>query len=242
MAKDQQRFKRSEKKYRIDERQYRALLSLIGDKVEYDQYGKYKICNLYFDTLDYQLIRDSLEKPIYKEKLRLRSYGTPTAESKVFLEIKKKYKGTVYKRRISLPYGEAFDYCLGRRKLSGEGVQGQIAGEIDWMMKRYQLYPMVYLSYDRMALRAMEDPELRITFDTNIRWRRERLDLAEGDFGYVKLPEGQYIMEIKIAGAMPLWLCDALDQLQIYPASYSKYGTVYREELMFERGELRYAQ
>lgn len=224
----QNNFKRYEKKYLIDENQYRELIALIYCKLEYDKYKKYKICNIYFDTPQFDLIRESIEKPIYKEKLRLRSYGTPGPADFVFLEIKKKFDGIVYKRRISLPYSQALDYCIN-------GIlpeqQGQITNEIDWLMSKHQIYPMVYLSYDRLAMRGIEDPQLRITFDSNILWRVNQLDLAKGDFGHVKMPSGQYIMEIKTCGAMPLWLASALNSLAIYPRSFSKYGTIYKEEL-----------
>lgn len=224
----QNNFKRYEKKYLIDEKQYRDLIALIYCKLEYDRYKKYKICNIYFDTPQFDLIRESIEKPLYREKLRLRSYGTPDPEDFVFLEIKKKFDGIVYKRRISLPYRQAVDYCING---SLPETHNQITNEIDWLMSKYQLYPMLYLSYDRLAMRGIEDQDLRITFDSNIIWRINQLDMTKGDFGNVKMPSGQYIMEIKTGGAMPLWLSSALNELAIYPKSFSKYGTIYKEEL-----------
>ncbi|SCJ82535.1 VTC domain [uncultured Eubacterium sp.] len=224
----QNNFKRYEKKYLINEKQYRDLIALIYCKLEYDRYKKYKICNIYFDTPQFDLIRESIEKPIYKEKLRLRSYGTPDPEDFVYLEIKKKFDGIVYKRRISLPYCEAVDYCVNGNL---PAQRNQITNEIDWLMSKYQLYPMLYLSYDRLAMRGMEDPGLRITFDSNILWRVNQLDMTKGDFGQVKMPAEQYIMEIKSGDAMPLWLSSALNRLEIYPKSFSKYGTIYKEEL-----------
>jgi len=98
-------------------------------------------------------------------------------------------------------------------------------------MTRYDLCPMVYLSYDRIAMKGIDDPNLRITFDSNIRWRAEQLDLSKGDFGSLKVADNQYIMEIKTCGGMPIWLSDALNSLRIYPKSYSKYGTIYKEDL-----------
>ncbi len=224
----QQFFNRCEKKYLIDETQYRELIGKIYSRLEYDNYKKYRICNIYFDTLQYDLIRASVEKPLYKEKFRLRSYGTPAVSDTVFLEIKKKYDGIVYKRRLALPYGDAIDFCTGVRFPE---EKSQVLSEIQWMMKRYELYPMLYLSYDRLAMRGAEDPGLRITFDTNIVWRNRELDLTKGDYGILKVPEGQYIMEIKTLGAMPLWLAEALTVLRIYPASFSKYGKIYQDEL-----------
>ena len=68
-------FERYEKKYFLSPEQQRQLLQAIGSHVKMDFYGRYTISNLYYDTPDWRLIRTSLEKPIYKEKLRVRSYG-----------------------------------------------------------------------------------------------------------------------------------------------------------------------
>ncbi|MGN0659447.1 MAG: polyphosphate polymerase domain-containing protein [Emergencia sp.] len=224
MDRYQNNFKRYEKKYIIDEEQYRQLMAMIYCRLKYDRYRRYRICNIYFDTPDYELIRTSLDKPLYKEKLRLRSYGTPQREDNVFLEIKKKYRGVVYKRRISLPYEQAAAWCLEGKEPEREG---QIERELKWFMDRYSLIPRLYLSYDRLAMTGLDDDSLRITFDTNLVWRTTELSLTAGDFGTVSFPEGRYIMEIKVPYAMPLWLTSALSQLKIYPVSYSKYGSVY---------------
>ena len=120
------------------------------------------------------------------------------------------------------------DYCVNGNL---PAQRNQITNEIDWLMSKYQLYPMLYLSYDRLAMRGIEDPRLRITFDSNILWRVNQLDMTKGDFGQVKMPAEQYIMEIKSGDSMPLWLSSALNRLEIYPKSFSKYGTIYKEEL-----------
>ena len=236
MGNYQYNFHRQEKKYLLDEETYRQLMAMIYDKLEYDKYRKYKICNIYFDTPEFDLIRNSISKPLYKEKLRLRSYGVPEEDSIVHLEIKKKYDGVVYKRRISLPYKEAIDYCIHGKK---PDMDSQVFREIDWFLQRYDLYPMIYLSYDRLAMRGIQETDLRITFDHNLLWRVNQLDLTKGSFGKTRLGENQYIMEIKTDGAMPLWLTKALNSLHIYPQSFSKYGTIYQEELTKNNEELR---
>lgn len=228
MSSYQYNFHRQEKKYLLDEVQYRQLMAMIWDQLEYDQYRKYKICNVYFDTPTFDLIRNSISKPLYKEKLRLRSYGVPDADSIVYLEIKKKFDGTVYKRRISLPYQEAMDYCIKGKK---PDMNNQVFREIDWFLQRYDLNPMIYLSYDRLAMKGKKDDTLRITFDHNLLWRVNQLDLTAGSFGKVKFGEYEYIMEIKTNGAMPIWLSHALGSKGIYPQSFSKYGRIYQEEL-----------
>jgi len=225
-------FERHEKKYRLSEEQYLALRKRLEEHMRPDPYGRHTICSLYFDTPDFLLIRRSLSKPKYKEKLRLRSYGLPGPETTVYLELKKKLDGVTYKRRAAMPYAQAQGYLL-----RGETPeqQGQILREIDWFRDFYKPVPRVLLFYERIALYGLEDPALRITFDTDIRWRMERFDLTEGDDGRPLLQPGERLMEIKVAGALPFWLARMLSELKIYPTSFSKYGNVYREYLKEEQ-------
>ena len=223
-------FKRLEKKYLISAEQYQGLLTLLGEHIVPDKYGKSTINNIYFDTPSYQLIRASIEKPtVYKEKLRIRSYGVPSPDSYVFVELKKKYKGIVYKRRVDMTYDEAIRYLYMHQPPPSPS---QVTAEIDSFIRFYKgLRPAVSLFYDRMAYYSKDDPELRLTFDTNIRFRNRELDISRGDYGTVILDESQYILEIKCIDSMPLWLTHALDRLKIYPSSYSKYGTAYKQML-----------
>lgn len=228
MAKDNFIFKRVEKKYLLTDELKDALLSRISPMLIPDSYGRSTISSLYLDTPDFRIIRASIEAKLgghaYKEKLRLRTYGTPQDETKVFLEIKKKYKGVVYKRRISLKHAAAMEYILGGEK----PPDSQIMREIDYAMHFYgEVRPAAVVSYERDAFFVRDLPALRITFDNGVRYRNTDLDLRKGSGGKMLLPESMNLMEIKTDGAMPLWLSRALDELNIYPASYSKYGNAY---------------
>lgn len=228
MAKDQTIFKRYEKKYLLDEAQYSALTSVISEYMKVDKYGKHTICNIYFDTPDFYLIRRSIDKPMYKEKLRLRSYGIPDKDSKVFVELKKKYKGIVYKRRITMSLKDAYRYLT-------QGITtdtSQIKKEIDYFMNYYHPVPKMYIAYDRIAYFCESDPDFRITFDSDIRYRSNDLYLENGDHGECLLEKGFHLMELKIVGAIPLWLTHALTELKIYPTSFSKYGNIYKTQLI----------
>ena len=222
-------FERYEKKYRITAAQQQALLAGMQPYMTADAYGEYTICNIYYDTDDWRLIRASLEKPVYKEKLRVRSYGTPTPDGKVFVELKKKYDGVVYKRRITVRAGQVGPFLAGR--LPGQDF-GQIGREIQWFQNFYHTQPKVYLAYDRQAFAGIEDPDLRITFDTGLRWRDTDVDLCRGDYGAPILPAGEILMEIKIPGACPLWLSRLLSAVGAFPSSFSKYGTCYKDHLI----------
>lgn len=236
MTKYNKVFQRLEKKYMLTPEKFNILMDMLESRAEMDEYGKHTICNLYLDTPDYRLIRSSIEKPVYKEKLRIRSYGTAKAEDKVFLELKKKFRDTVYKRRVSMPEREAEAYIKGGLIL---GESSQILKEIDWAMKRYMAEPMVFLAYERIALRGTQDNDLRITFDTDIRWRDEALTLKGKSWGYPVIDGDSILMEIKALGALPLWLTKILTELEMFPCSFSKYGTCYKSFLsrpVIERG------
>lgn len=215
-------FKRYELKYLINDAQYSAVMPAMEDKMCGDEYGKSDICNIYFDTPDHRLIRRSLEKPVYKEKLRLRSYGTPSADSRVFLELKKKYESVVYKRREAMSYSEALGF------IKAPVPRSQITKEIAYFMSFYpELTPAVFLSYKREAYYGISDSGLRVTFDNDILWRNTDIVLSAGIYGMPILPDGMRLMEIKTSSAIPLWLAAMLSEQRIRQTSFSKYGRAY---------------
>ena len=222
-------FKRREIKYLLDDDEYNSLKERLQARLVEDEHGMSTICNIYYDTPDFRIIRKSLEKPVYKEKLRLRSYGTAGAEDKVFVELKKKYNGIVYKRRETLTLAQSDEYLAGHTKAP---YDTQIFREIDWFRDYYgNLKPAMYISYEREAYYSLENPDLRITFDRNIMYRSYNLSLAAGVEGEKILEPGQHLMELKAGGAIPVWLTKALDELGIYPASFSKYGRAYLSQV-----------
>ena len=221
-------FKRYEKKYLLTPEQYRAMLRGMEFYMRPDEHPRYTIGNVYYDTPDYELIRTSLEKPVYKEKLRVRSYGVPGDTDMAFVEIKKKFEGVVYKRRVTLGAAAAVEWLRGGRPLQ----ESQISREIDWFMQKYHPAPAVYIAYDREAYAGRENSELRITFDTNLRWSDYNIDLRAGDSGNPILRRDQVLMEIKIPGVAPLWLSHLLCENQIVSTSFSKYGAYYKQAVL----------
>ena len=221
-------FKRYEKKYLLTRAQYDAVRLGMDAYMQPDAYSHYSICNVYYDTDDFSLIRTSLEKPLYKEKLRVRSYGVASDDGNVFVELKKKYEGVVYKRRVVMGASDAVAYLEGRSDVE----KTQIHREIDWFMNAYRPTPKVFIAYDREAYAGRENPDLRITFDTRLRGRTQRVDLRSGDDGQPILRDGQISMEIKIPGAAPLWLARLLSENGIFSTSFSKYGAYYKQYVL----------
>ena len=218
-------FRRYELKYLLTMAQKETVLKAMQPYMTLDKYGRTTIRNLYYDTDSYLLIRRSIEKPAYKEKLRIRSYSQTDDNSTVFVELKKKYKHVVYKRRISLPYTDATAW-LSREKHPAKHTQ--IANEIDYFLDYYgSLHPTVFLSYERKAYYCNDGSDFRVTFDDNILCRQEDLSLESEVYGTPILPEGKVLMEIKCSGGIPLWMTHVLSEEKIYKTSFSKYGTAY---------------
>ena len=216
-------FRRVEKKYLLTKEEKDNLFNLIWPYIEEDKYFKSIISNIYFDTVDNDIIINSIDKPIFKEKLRLRSYTVPVdMDSEVFLEIKRKFKGVVGKRRVSLKLKDFYDFYDNR-----DYEKSQIFEEIRYAFDYYGLVPKIFVGYDRVSYNGKDDEGLRITFDSNLRSRFDNLRLEYGDTGDNYFDCDMYIMEIKTLGAMPFWLVDSLSKLKIYPISFSKVGRIY---------------
>lgn len=228
-------FKRYEKKFLISDAQAARLIRRLTEEhtMVFDKYSEngssYGIYNIYFDDDNNTIINTSLQRPKFKEKLRLRSYYiSQSGDETVFLELKRKIKGIVTKRRAILPYAAAMDYvCRGIRPETDDRDMQRILGEIGYFLSRYRLSPKVFISYDRIALTDTVDPHLRVTFDNNILTRRYDVDLAKGVGGEPLLHPDERLMEIKFSPAPPKWLCDVLAEEQIYMTSFSKYGNEY---------------
>lgn len=225
-------FKRYELKYLLTQEQKNIVLAAMAPHMALDKYGRTTIRNIYFDTDNYRLIRHSIEKPVYKEKLRIRSYRRADPGSPVFVELKKKFQNVVYKRRLSLPEKDAIDWIC-------EGIHcqpdTQICREIDYFLQYYQtLHPAVFLSYEREAYFAKDGSDFRVTFDDTILCRQEDISLESEAYGTPLLPNGLTLMEIKCSGGIPLWLTKALSENRIFKTSFSKYGKAY-ETMIFPK-------
>ncbi len=231
-------FKRYEVKSMLTRAQKYAMQETMRPYMELDKYGRTTIRNIYFDTENYRLIRHSLESPTYKEKLRLRSYRKAGPEDPAFVELKKKYKSVVYKRRLEMPAGDATLCLLHSIALP---IHSQIANEIEYFRNYYgDLRPAMFISYEREAYYSDDGSDFRVTFDENILCRQSDFSLASDAYGLSILPEGMTLMEIKTSGGYPLWMSHELNRLGIFKTSFSKYGTAYRR--MFEEHNLSQTQ
>ncbi len=229
---DQMIFKRTEIKYMLTRQQQALILAAMEEHMVPDEYGRSTICSLYLDTPNHLLIRRSLEHPIYKEKLRVRSYGLAQPDSKVFVELKKKYEDIVYKRRIGMTETQARQYI--RTGITDR--DSQITREISYCLHHYEgIAPSVLLTYEREAFYDPNNHDFRMTFDDNILWRTDHLNLTDGIFGRPLLAPDQVLMEVKAAEAIPLWLVRILSANHIYKTNFSKYGMAYMTMLRESR-------
>lgn len=224
---DQAVFERYEMKYRMTRWQRRAVLAAMLPYMKLDNYGHTTIRNIYFDTDSYRLVRNSIDKPVYKEKLRIRSYKQVSAQDKVFIELKKKYNDIVYKRRESLSQLETLEWIVRETPFP---KATQIGNEIDYFFEHYEsLKPKVFLSYEREAFYALDGSDFRVTFDENILARQEELSLSREVWGEPLMDENNVLMEIKTSRGIPLWMTRVLTQEKLYKTSFSKYGTAYEK-------------
>ncbi len=227
-------FKRYELKYLLTKEQFGEILKAVKENCREDGYGKTAILNIYYDTPDKLLVRRSIEKPFYKEKLRLRSYGKAAEEKIVFLEIKKKYDSVVYKRRETLKYER------GSAELPVIAKNTQIADEIKYFVNFYKnLEPSAFISYSRAAYFDKTDTAVRVTFDKDVLYRTYDFDFLSGAYGKRVLPNDKILMEVKVSSAVPLWLTAALSQVKAYKTTFSKYGAAYAD--MIKTGGHSYA-
>lgn len=231
-------FKRYELKYLVTEEQRDEILWAMEPYMTADRFFHSSIRNIYCDTPNYRLIRQSLDKPVYKEKLRLRSYGPAGMGDEIFVELKKKYESVVYKRRLEMTQKQALEALMGKAPLP----DSQIGREIDAALQFYQeLIPRVFLSYERDAYHAW-DSDFRLTFDDCIRYRTQALTLDSAPWGEALLDGDTVLMELKIPDSMPLWMASLLSRLGIVKTSFSKYGAAYQQILLNQqKGILRYA-
>jgi hypothetical protein len=223
-------FKRYEMKYMMTKRQQKVILEAMLPYMKLDDFGHTIIRNIYFDTDSFRLVRRSIEKPVYKEKLRIRSYKQADENDKVFVELKKKYDDVVYKRRESITLGATRQWIKNNTCFPKDT---QIGREIDYFFKYYEtLAPKVFLSYEREAFYSLDGSDFRVTFDENILAREEELSLAYDVWGEELIDDDKVLMEIKTSGGIPLWMTRVLSEQKIYKTSFSKYGTAYQNMIM----------
>lgn len=230
---------RNELKYVLDGVTYDLFRTLTKSRLESDSFACAHVCSLYLDTCENALIRHSLEKPTFKEKLRFRTYvPDPSPDDICFLEIKKKMDGVVYKRRVSMTVVEALDFCKNGDFPSGSlaalspekrEMAIQILREIEWMYFHQEeiLQPTFMISCERLSLKERNTDSLRITFDRDLRWSYKDGRVIPGIAGNALIDSEARIMEIKSTKGFPFWLIDVLNKLEVYPQSFSKVGKSY---------------
>ena len=228
-------FRRYELKYMLTVQQKDIIQQAMEPYMALDKYGQSTIRNIYLDTDNFRLIRRSIEKPAYKEKLRIRSYAQADYSSTVFVELKKKYDGVVYKRRIGLPQQQALNWICQRTTCPADT---QISRDIDYFIDFYgNVKPTVFLSYEREAYYDRSGEDFRITFDDQILFRQTDLSLMSPVYGTPILPQGMVLMELKCSGGIPLWMVEVLSREKIYKTAFSKYGTAYELQILPKQKE-----
>lgn len=209
-------FKRYEKKYLLTGEQYEKLIPRLLEYMKMDDHcvnNSYSIYNIYYDTDDNSVIRHSISKPYYKEKLRLRSYKIPLSPSdKVFLELKKKINKIVNKRRAIITLEEAYNFLeFGERPKCTDFITEQVINEIEYYLSHTKVNPTVYIGYNRIAFFGKEDKDFRLTIDSKIITRREDLFLESGCHGTDILKPNGYAVIFTIILCAVMIILDSLN-------------------------------
>jgi SPX domain-containing protein involved in vacuolar polyphosphate accumulation len=233
-------FNRYENKYLMDSESFQDIYNRLLQYMDLDEHNQnnqfYTISNIYYDTPQHSIIRNSLAKPKYREKLRVRAYGVPKRDDKVYVELKKKVFGLVNKRRTAMKLDEAYEFVqTGNVPEFMPYMNKQVIHEIQYFLQRYELQPAVYLAYDRIAMFCKGNRDLRMTFDTNIRSRREDVRLEDGDHGDLLMAPHLWLMEVKAEKTVPVWLAQLLSELRMFRTGFSKYGNEYRMNIRNEQ-------
>ena len=232
-------FKRVEQKYMLTKSDFEKLMQILEPKMEKNKYFESKILNIYFDTDNFDIATKTIEKTKYKEKLRLRSYSVPKSDDEnVFFELKRKCNSVVSKRRITMKLNEFEEYIKYGKLFQTENMQ--ILKEIDYTKNTKKLKPKMMVAYDRFSYYLIGDENTRITFDFDLRYRDEMLNLKMGDAGHKFFKNDIIIMEVKTLGSMPIWFVKLMNELKIYPTSFSKYGEIYKKHILSKKINKKY--
>jgi hypothetical protein len=226
-------FTREEIKYQITSKIADILMCEFNKRLTPDMFPKYKVHTIYYDNDNDGIITHSIQKPvIFKEKLRLRFYENNNVLNPFgYFELKRKYDGTVYKKRIKLSPSQAEELLQGKSALEVLD-ETQISIEILAFLKRTNAKPKIYIGFERHAYEEKPEMDLRVTLDTDIASRRKGLGLRSSTLDVPLFLGKTFVLEIKSSLAYPMWLAELLSKHKIYPIPFSKWGAIYEKELL----------
>ena len=216
-------------KYDDMDRMLDDLAPYVGQDEHTDENGYYTISSIYLDNDTWQCFYETINRDKYRQKVRLRVYGSVDNNSICFFELKAKFKGLVGKRRVKMRLGDAMTFikeCNAGHDPdinTFECSNRQILKELKHIILTKSLKPTVVVSYERLALFSKDDPDLRITFDVNIRTRDTELDLTKGTGGDYVTSEDTAILEVKTSKNIPYWLVGILKKYNYKDQTFSKY-------------------
>lgn len=223
---------RKEMKYIINKEISKNLIEEINNYVKPSDFFFQRIHNVYYDNDYYGVISRSKNSSEFKEKLRIRTYEMPSGFVKdAYVELKKKFKGITYKRRIKLKLN-IVEEMFEKNDLFPVMPDGQIKQEVVYFQQKTKCFPKVYISYNRHAYVCSDGSDMRITFDSDIFTREKNLSLKTNEEDILFGHEELVIMEVKVNGSMPIWFTNVLNKYSICPTSYSKYAKIIASDIL----------
>lgn len=187
----------------------------------------YQVCSVYFDSPDLRFFRDKMEGELTRLKPRLRWYADSLDEapSAYFLEMKGRYDRIVLKRRAALSRDLAEAILADPLSVPDSAISNSsVLGEFSYMVQRFDLRPLVTVSYHRKPFRGRFHNNLRMTFDRMLRCSLSTsLDAKVSDFRYF-LPANRSIIELKYNETVSRYLLQRLNSHGLIQQTFSKYA------------------
>jgi len=227
MRKESRVFDRWELKYVVTVKQMYQLMHALKNYVVLDENGDdglYKIKSIYYDSHDFKFYHEKMNGNKYRQKVRLRGYNNVAYNDDVYFEIKQRYNTTVQKRRAELKLSDAYE--LMKHPLDAEQYADKkriVLDEIRYLSSMHALEAKAIVSYDRKAYMGKYEDGLRITFDTNLKCRKENLNLEEYHKEKYFVHPSLAVLEIKTNEKVPIWLVSLIQRFEIEAHRVSKY-------------------
>lgn len=226
-------------KYELTYGQYSQLRKVGYSHLVEAPAGVHGLSALYFDTDDFELIREFQTDGPYQELFRMRTSEVLMKESLVSMEIIKRFEGRASQRHVLIPYVNAQSYLLDYRQYVNEqSIEAQISREIEYLVGGKSLAPKVVISSDRLIMNCTKKVPLEVEFDFNIRWRTSDFDLRKGNYGEFVDPTLNVLMTIKSDGSYPGWFSELLQQLDVQPSTFSSLMVTYQEHLFNKENKI----
>jgi SPX domain protein involved in polyphosphate accumulation len=212
---------------------YQRIIRQLDPYAERDGYagelGRYSIISLYYDSPELACYWDKINGVPYRNKLRIRQYGSMAGSDDAYIEVKQKLLASIRKIRTRMKLTQAYDLLAAahQRAETSEVIdrspEDEVLNHVMYLRSLYNLEPKAIISYEREPYVGRYDHHLRMTFDLNLRSRAEDLRLESGPWGKYIMSPDIVLVEMKVDGRIPEWFISLVAEHNLEPCRFSKY-------------------